>query len=711
MKCLAHKRSASIDRIRQNLNRTMGPARQAALHETSEDKPLMEPPSPSPRRRRCRLHGTDSVWSWVVAIANFSVCFIIVGLGRMSGVLYVDFMNIFHIGRKSASMPFSIQQAARNLFGPLAGVLGQKYGVRVVTLVGGIIGAVSAITCFFIADMLWITIMWGLFFGISTAFTTTLNQVSIDQHFDKHRATAGGLAFSGGCVGAFLFPAVIELLMSLYGITGTFLVMGGIILNVIPASMLLGEPKPDINEKDDTTDQTAAKTKYGSLETTVASNTIDVSGVKDPETGLKNTKPSTEESINFCVLRENNGFVLRLLSLDPLEKAFSKDSRENTLLLVDKIRMLDELEEVYAAAENRQRSLPRSSSLTESSAENTQDNLQNNSSYSSLDLVKKRLSSKRGSKKFYETPRKQFIKNKLKELCAKDDLRFNSYFQEENQSQILRVLQELKKLNEVLSNKDIFESSGDSSVSFECYDSEEGKYPMKRYLSRKKKNINKGDPEALQGYLMTALKLHANPIFLLICLCRGVFMLTFIPLVTVVVDFAMDKGLPQADGKYMIALLSIGDFLGRLCLGWITDTGCLSLPRYMLVMMMLLGGSTASLPHTDSRATMMMAILLFGILNGSLFVHHPLLVSKYMKSHEKVIAMGFINFLSGFLGLALPAFIGYFRDHLGSYDQMFYLNGAICCGVGFMWILEPLFIKFLPPESSPYDGFIYPRKK
>jgi len=203
-------------------------------------------------------------------------------------------------------------------------------------------------------------------------------------------------------------------------------------------------------------------------------------------------------------------------------------------------------------------------------------------------------------------------------------------------------------------------------------------------------------------HIKTAIKLHRNPLFLLICLCRGVFMLTFIPLVTIIIDFAMDQGLKQSTGKYIIAILSLGDLLGRLCLGWINDSGLLSLPRYMLMAMILLAISTATLPLMHSEVSLMPAILIFGMLQGSLFIRHQVLVSKYMESHEQAIGMGFINLLSGFIGFALPFYIGYFRDTLGSYDIMFYLNGAICAIVGLMWTFEPLLVR-LTSKKAEYE--------
>lgn len=57
---------------------------------------------------------------------------------------------------------------------------------------------------------------------------TNLLPAIISQHFDKERAIAIGISYAGATVGAFVFPLFIEWLLTLYGLSGTLLLMGGI---------------------------------------------------------------------------------------------------------------------------------------------------------------------------------------------------------------------------------------------------------------------------------------------------------------------------------------------------------------------------------------------------------------------------------------------------------------------------------------------------
>jgi MFS family permease len=200
-------------------------------------------PSKNPEtKRKIRAPGPDGTASWVVAFAAFLINFIMAGLSRMSGILYVSFIEMFEIDRKGASMPFSVRSSTMNLLGPVVGILGQKYGVRKVSVIGGILGAASAAGCFFADDITWITIIWGGLNGVGTALVTTLTTVVVGQYFDKYRTTASGMSFSGACIGSFIFPPLMEELLHVYGLAGSFLIIAGIIMHVIPAAMILRKP-------------------------------------------------------------------------------------------------------------------------------------------------------------------------------------------------------------------------------------------------------------------------------------------------------------------------------------------------------------------------------------------------------------------------------------------------------------------------------------
>lgn len=63
--------------------------------------------------------GPDGIEAWSVAFAACLINFVTAGLARMSGILYVAFIDVFQIDRGTASLPFSVRSSLWNLTGKL----------------------------------------------------------------------------------------------------------------------------------------------------------------------------------------------------------------------------------------------------------------------------------------------------------------------------------------------------------------------------------------------------------------------------------------------------------------------------------------------------------------------------------------------------------------------------------------------------------------
>ncbi|CAL1273232.1 unnamed protein product [Larinioides sclopetarius] len=641
-------------------------------------------------KKQRKVEGPDGGYAWIVAIAACVINFIMAGLGRMSGILFVAFIELFGVDRRSASMPFSVRSSARNLLGPVVGILGQKYGIRSITMIGGIVATSSAMSCFFATEITWITILWGGLNGMGNALTVTLPQVIIGQYFDKYRTTASGMAFSGGCIGSFLFPVLLENLIHSFGIEGTFLIISGIIMHTIPAAMILKKPswlkkKRQVNVKDI---KIAGKPKFEISEESPLSNEVSERKAQSQLVKQESMKNFLKNGPCLRILRQNSDIVTKILSN-------AAPVLESNLLDMDKEKAALYMEScLWSEMENLLQSMENSLGIRSS---------HQNLNLTSVNLAlpeKQPLKMMRSMKGPCLTVEKPFVSyginksksvsdllkmsiepymnvmSKLKVLLGMKPSQVISICPGESKRRILKVSKELKKLYLVSAKMDLNGNGISSSVY-----TEKGLVPTDVE--------NSGDANSFLDHIKTAIKLHANPLFLLICLCRAVHFVAFIPVMTIVVDFVMDKGLLEQDGKYAIAVLSLGDLAGRLCFGWVTDKGFLTMSKYMMIVMIAQGASTAFLPLMHTRVTIFLVLGIFGLLQGSLFVRHPVLVSKYMGKHEQSIAMGCVNFFSGLLGFGLPTYIGFFRDTLGSYDCIFYINGTVGGLVGLLWAFEP----------------------
>ncbi|GBM26107.1 Monocarboxylate transporter 5 [Araneus ventricosus] len=188
------------------------------------------------------------------------------------------------------------------------------------------------------------------------------------------------------------------------------------------------------------------------------------------------------------------------------------------------------------------------------------------------------------------------------------------------------------------------------------------------------------------------MKLFRDPMFHMISLSLAAFAMLFDPALTVVVDYLMDKGVTEEIAKYFISILSVGDLLGRLCFGWVTDRNYMSLSNFMMVIQILQGLCFLLMPLLNGFDTLMALMVIYGVMSGANLVMYPILVGRYLQSLQS-LAIGFIAFFSGILSFAVPPLIGYFRDEVGSYDGMFYITGGLSAVTGCFWLLEPALLK------------------
>lgn len=57
--------------------------------------------------------------------------------------------------------------------------------------------------------------------------------------------------------------------------------------------------------------------------------------------------------------------------------------------------------------------------------------------------------------------------------------------------------------------------------------------------------------------------LFKNPAYMLINICMTTYVIIFIPILTVIVDYGKDKGIPESSGKYLINAMAMGDLIGK----------------------------------------------------------------------------------------------------------------------------------------------------
>ncbi|CAL1275598.1 unnamed protein product [Larinioides sclopetarius] len=495
----------------------------------------------------------DSARSWAIAIADCFINALLSGLTRTTGLLYVALINTYGVSRFQANLPFSIRVVVRNLAGPIVGALGQRFGIRNVVLMGGVLASIGILLCTFAPSVTWITFFWGGVHGFGVSLCG-LGLITVTQWFSKYKATGVGLAFSGSCFGSLVLPLFIEYTLNDFGLFGCFLVTSALMLNVLPSAIIM----------------------------------------RQPSWMLK--KARTLSQISLPPFETNTIFEKTTIPSNVPQKVFG------------------------------------------------------------LSFKQRRLTG---------------------ELVEQEDGKLKLH---ENDS--------LANISDGISNP-AYESAWEELADVNIYQKEN-----KEITKEKRPRLPSTSTEVRQetSILKAIRTIGCDPMFYMISLSLAAVAMILDPVFIILVDFMLDKGFTEKVAKYFISALAVGDLIGRLSFGWVTDKKFLSVRTYMMFMQLGQGTCFLLLPVFYNFYILMFMVILFGTITGAALVMIPILVQTYLKSVQS-LAMGFISFITGVATLTVPYLIGYFRDEIGSYDGVIYVSGGITIVVSLLWLSEPLLLR------------------
>ncbi|GIY22115.1 monocarboxylate transporter 12 [Caerostris extrusa] len=247
----------------------------------------------------------------LVALAAFWVNFCLLGVLRSNAVIYRALVDVFHVNREDAAWPSGIFGFFMCVTGALSGFLTHHISIRNLAVFGAVLASVSVSTCSLASDMQQIVYLYGALQGIGVGIIVPLTHVILNRCFTKYRAFALGIAYSGSSLGSFIFPPVTNVLLYTYGLEGTFLLLGSIMLNSLVGAILFKTTKPEKETHSDPPQYTAV---------------CDISGKKEAVQFSSLQKDSTITRKDFSVyemkIKENENLKER--NFEPIVIGFNE---------------------------------------------------------------------------------------------------------------------------------------------------------------------------------------------------------------------------------------------------------------------------------------------------------------------------------------------------------------------------------------------------
>ncbi|XP_077532042.1 monocarboxylate transporter 5-like isoform X2 [Haemaphysalis longicornis] len=185
----------------------------------------------------------DSARSWIVAVAGAWTLFWVMILSSCSGIIFVTIVSEMGASREAASWPFNLLAAVINVSGVVAGLLLRTFPLRAVSMAGSLLTALGVLLCAVFYDVTGITVCFGVLCGFGQGLIFPSNDLAVNTYFIKYRASGSGISWAGGSLVALVFPSVVVYLNDVYGLRGTFVVVGGLTLNAAAGSLLIHNPE------------------------------------------------------------------------------------------------------------------------------------------------------------------------------------------------------------------------------------------------------------------------------------------------------------------------------------------------------------------------------------------------------------------------------------------------------------------------------------
>lgn len=126
--------------------------------------------------------------------------------------------------------------------GPIASVLCSKFGCRLVTVTGALIGASGLILSIFCTSIHLMYVTFGLITGFGLGMTYLPAIVCVAYYFEQKRSLAIGIACCGSGVGTLVFGVFAGYLLENYGWRGGMLIEAGLVLHCCALGMIFVEP-------------------------------------------------------------------------------------------------------------------------------------------------------------------------------------------------------------------------------------------------------------------------------------------------------------------------------------------------------------------------------------------------------------------------------------------------------------------------------------
>lgn len=189
--------------------------------------------------------GPRFFYGWFLAFIAFITILVAYGVRYSFSVFYVEILREFGWSRAATAGMLSLNMFVYGFSGPLAGVLLNCFGPRVLLPIASLVLALGIAACGLASELWQFYLLYGVVAALGLSCSGFVPQTAILSHwFSRYRGTAYGIA-TAGFGGSFLIGLLAGLLISLVGWRSSYFVVGAIVVFVnIPLLATLARRRP-----------------------------------------------------------------------------------------------------------------------------------------------------------------------------------------------------------------------------------------------------------------------------------------------------------------------------------------------------------------------------------------------------------------------------------------------------------------------------------
>lgn len=191
-------------------------------------------------------------WGWAVVVGAFISIGFSYAFPKSITVFFKEIEAIFDATASQVSWISSIMLAVMYAGGPISSILVNKFGSRPIIILGGCLAGSGLVAASFCNTVEQLYFFIGVVGGLGLAFNLNPALTMIGKYFYHRRPIANGIAMAGSPVFLSTLAPLNSWLYDAFGWRGSFLILGGLLLNCCVAGSLMRPigpkpqpPKPD----------------------------------------------------------------------------------------------------------------------------------------------------------------------------------------------------------------------------------------------------------------------------------------------------------------------------------------------------------------------------------------------------------------------------------------------------------------------------------